>query len=322
MRSATLLTVSAALVTSALAGSYARTEHIAGAGFYNAFEFQAIPDPTNGRVNYVDQATAQRTNLTFASASPDKFVLRADASTVLSDAGALGRNSVRIRSRNTYATHVAVFDVAHMPQACGTWPAIWETDEESWPNGGEIDIVEGVNDQGANAVTLHTSAGCTMPAARTQTGTAGDQLNCDTALGDAGCGVDLSSTRPATYGPAFNAAGGGWYAIERTPAFINVWFWPRSAGDVPADVKAGGGRVDTATWGTPAANFPDTSCDIAKLFTAHNIIINLTFCGDWAGTQDLYAGAGCPATCISYVDANPTAFTNAYFEFNAINIYK
>ncbi|KAJ7097211.1 glycoside hydrolase family 16 protein [Mycena belliarum] len=314
------------LVTSALAGSYARTEHIAGAGFYNAFEFQAIGDPTHGRVNYVDQATAQRANLTFASSSPDKFVLRADATTVLSDAGGVGRSSVRIRSRNTYTTHVAVFDVAHMPQGCGTWPAIWETDEASWPRGGEVDIVEGVNDDGANAVTLHTAPGCTMPAQRTETGTPG-QLSCDTALnGNAGCGVRLASSSPASYGPAFNAAGGGWYALERTDSFINVWFWPRN-GAVPADVRAGGGSVDTAGWGVPAANFPNTSCDIPRFFSAHNIIINLTFCGDWAGQQGLYAGAGCPSTCITddrtgYVDANPAAFRNAYFEFNAINIYK
>lgn len=36
---------------------------------------------------------------------------------------------------------------------------------------GEIDIVEGVNDQGPNAATLHTGSGCTMPTSgRTETG--------------------------------------------------------------------------------------------------------------------------------------------------------
>ena len=62
----------------------------------------------------------------------------------------------------TYTTHVAVcvtlcltspyrapflpsiilsFDVPHMPEGCGTWPAAWETDGNDWPNGGEVDIV-------------------------------------------------------------------------------------------------------------------------------------------------------------------------------------
>lgn len=35
---------------------------------------------------------------------------------------------------------------------------------------GEVDILEGVNDQGPNAVTLHTTAGCTMPQTQEQTG--------------------------------------------------------------------------------------------------------------------------------------------------------
>jgi len=40
-----------------------------------------------------------------------------------------------------------------------TWPAIWETKESNWPAGGEVDILEGVNDQGPNAATLHTLSG-------------------------------------------------------------------------------------------------------------------------------------------------------------------
>lgn len=32
----------------------------------------------------------------------------------------------------------------------------------AWPSAGEIDIVEGVNDQGPNASTLHTSPNCFM----------------------------------------------------------------------------------------------------------------------------------------------------------------
>lgn len=56
--------------------------------------------------NYVDQATALSKNLTYANG--DTLILRADDTTVLDPSGP-GRDSVRIRSINTYTTHVAVY---------------------------------------------------------------------------------------------------------------------------------------------------------------------------------------------------------------------
>ncbi|KAF6746910.1 glycoside hydrolase family 16 protein [Ephemerocybe angulata] len=304
-----------ASVTGVLAGPYTLSDNIVGPAFFDAFEWQAIGDPTHGRVQYVDQATSRSRNLTYASSN--SFVLRADSTTTLSPSGP-GRQSVRIRTKKTYQTHVAVFDVRHMPQGCGTWPAIWETNESNWPNGGEIDIVEGVNDQAPNAATLHTAAGCSMPASRTQTGTNG-QLDCNYAVnGNTGCGVRF--TEPNSYGPGFNNNGGGWLAVERNNQFIKVWFWPRNSGNVPGDVRNGNSGVNTDTWGTPSANFPNTSCDISKFFNAHNIIINLTFCGDWAG--GVYGQSGCPSTCDDFVNNNPAAFANAYFDFASLRVYQ
>jgi hypothetical protein len=204
-----------------------------------------------------------------------------------------------------------------MPQGCGTWPAIWETDEANWPNRGEIDIVEGVNDRSPNQVALHTTSGCQMPSSRTQTGTAG-QNNCDyTVNSNTGCGVRMTG-EGNTYGPGFNNNGGGYYAIERTSSFIKVWFWPRNS-NVPSDVSAGGSSVNTNNWGTPSAYFPNNQCNIPNYFGSHNIIINLTFCGDWAGST--YNNDGCSGSCTDYVNNNPGAFSNAYFDFASLNIY-
>jgi len=301
--------------TPSIAATYSLTDNIIGSGFYSSFSWEAIPDPTSGRVNYVDQPTSQSLNLTFASSN--SFILRTDFTTVLNPNGA-GRNSVRIRSQKTYTTHVAVFDVPHMPQGCGTWPAIWETKESNWPTGGETDILEGINDQAPNAATLHTTAGCTMPQSRAQTGTSG-QLDCNTAVnGNAGCGVKFPTTN--SYGPAFNSAGGGWYAIERTTTYIKVWFWSRNDGTVPAEVKNGGSQTNPNNWGEPVAYFPNTSCNFPQFFQEHNIIINLTLCGDWAGSD--YAQSGCPSTCVDFVNNNPSAFQNAYFDFAAIRVYQ
>ncbi|KAJ7808724.1 hypothetical protein B0H14DRAFT_2608620 [Mycena olivaceomarginata] len=111
------------------------------------------------------------------------------------------------------------------------------------------------------------------------------------------------------------------YATERTNSFISVWFWASDDPAVPADVKAGGGSVDTDNWGTPSATFPSTTCDIEEHFATHNIIIKLAFCGDGSGQASIYASSGCPSTCNDFVNTNPAAFGDAFFEFNAINVF-
>jgi len=307
------------LSTSTLAfpSSYFLSENIIGPAFYNHFNFENITDPTHGRVTYVDRATAIRENLTYASL--DSFVLKTDAKAVLKPDGP-GRNSVRIISKKAYTTHIAVFDVRHMPQGCATWPAIWETKGLNWPTGGEVDILEGVNDQGPNQSTLHTTTGCTMPEIREQTGTS-RQLDCDWRTNfNAGCGVGYP-TSPASYGPAFNANQGGWYVMERTTDHISVWFWARHDKTVPREIKQGSAVIDTKKWPIPTAHFPNTQCDLKKYFAENNIIINLTLCGDWAGQKDVYAASGCPSTCVDFVEKNPAAFAQAYFEFAAVRVY-
>jgi hypothetical protein len=84
--------------------------------------------------------------------------------------------------------------------------------------------------------------------------------------------------------------------MERTSTYIKVWFWPRNSATVPAQVKSGASPIDTSTWGTPFAAFVNSGCDIASKFGPENIIINLTFCGDWAGS--VYSNSGCPGNCV------------------------
>ncbi|KDQ51417.1 glycoside hydrolase family 16 protein [Jaapia argillacea MUCL 33604] len=305
----------ASLVPAALAATYSLTDDYVGPNFLTGFTHQAIADPTNGRVNYVNQTTALAQNLTYVSS--DTIIMRADDTTVLSASGP-GRNSVRIQSVKTYTTHVAVFDIRHMPQGCATWPAAWETGP-NWPDSGEVDIVEGVNDESPNASTLHTSPNCTMPSGIVQSGTP-VYTNCDaTVNGNSGCGVRAPTTN--SYGPTFNANGGGWYAMERTNTYIKVWFWPRNSATVPSDVStSGSASVNTSNWGEPYAYFPNTDCDLASHFAANNIIINLTLCGDWAGA--VFNSDGCSGNCVTYVNENPSDFTNAYWNIAAVRVYE
>ncbi|KAK0445175.1 endo-beta-glucanase [Armillaria borealis] len=294
---------------------YQQSDSFVGSQFYSGFQHQAISDPTNGRVNYVDVTTSISQNLTYASDST--FILRADDTTILNADGP-GRNSVRLQSNNQYGSNTAmVFNIRHMPQGCGTWPAVW-TVGPNWPNGGEIDLIEGVNNQASNQATLHTSSDCTMPSdSRSQSGVS-LQNDCDVNVNsNAGCGVQLQNS--ISYGSGFNDNGGGWYASEWTDSFIKIWFWARNDPNVPTGVRTGGSIVITDNWGTPAAYFPNTSCSLTGHFSPQNIIINLTFCGDWAGNA--YASSGCPSSCVDFVNNNPGAFTDAYFDFAWVKVY-
>ena len=127
-------------------------------------------------------------------------------------------------------------------------------------------MLEGVNDQGPNAMTLHTTSGCTMPEERDMTG-CGEHApsptlhpltmfwisfrrslatNCDWSVNyNAGCGV--ASQRAESYGPTFNAAGGGIYVLERTTRFIRVFFFSRDE-QAPPGVKDGAQHISTSGW--------------------------------------------------------------------------
>jgi len=302
------------LASQSFAATYRLSDNVVGSKLYSSFTFENISDPTNGRVNYVDQATAIANNLSYTC--DDSIVLRADHTTVLDPAGP-GRNSVRVKSVATYTKHVLILDVRHIPQGCATWPAAWETEEANWPNGGELDIIEGANGQGPDGISIHTGPGCTIPASGDQTGTL-RATDCN-ALDNGGAGCGFSVEDANSYGAPFNSNGGGWYAMERTDTFIKVWFWPRN-GCPPFDVLADSIYVNTDTWGTPAANFPNTYCDIGKEFGPNNIIINLTFCGGYA--NGTFSSDGCPGSCIDYVNNNPGDFVDAYWEFASLRVYE
>jgi hypothetical protein len=92
-----------------------------------------------------------------------------------------------------------------------------------------------------------------------------------------GCGVTYRDKQ--SYGPTFNKVGGGYYVLERTDTDIKMWFFLRN-GWAPDSVKNPTDTIDTSSFPTPNAWFPNTQCDLNKHFAAHNIIINLTLCGE------------------------------------------
>ncbi|GMK58304.1 hypothetical protein CspeluHIS016_0503360 [Cutaneotrichosporon spelunceum] len=218
---------------------------------------------------------------------------------------------------------VFVMDAVHMPYGCSVWPAFW-TQGAAWPEGGEIDIMEGVNDQTANQIALHSAEdGCYASKDAQMTG----QLRLDncSVTSNGGSGCTVGDPNQNSYGAGFAAAGGGVYVAEYATDGIRVWF--KSRADVPKEMTGDAKSLDTSLLGTPTANYPSTTCDIGKYFADQILTITITLCGAWAGTPSVLE-ATCPQlvgtnTCYTtYVinDASET-YKNAYFELNYINIY-
>lgn len=155
---------------------------------------------------------------------------------------------------------------------CGVWPAFWMFGP-NWPNSGEIDILEGVSLQTTNAVTLHTSPGCNINTAGSQSGTYLKNSNCNAGTAFEGCSTGTNQP----FGDKFNAGSGGVYAMQWESSGIYVWFWPRNK--IPADIKSG--KPNTASWGLPIVAFNGGSgCNIDSYFRNQNIVFDTTFCGD------------------------------------------
>ncbi|SJK98518.1 uncharacterized protein ARMOST_01786 [Armillaria ostoyae] len=108
LASSFLLALFASFISPAASVSYSQTDSFVGSQFNDGFSYEAIADPTNGRVNYVNAATAASQNLTYAS--DGTFILRADFTTVL-DATGPGRNSVRLQSNKQYGSNTVMVQV-------------------------------------------------------------------------------------------------------------------------------------------------------------------------------------------------------------------
>ena len=138
----------------------------------------------------------------------------------------------------------------------------------NWPNSGEIDIIEGVNDQTNNAMTLHTSDGCIIDNSNAFTGTLATTncyVNAPGQAANAGCDIQSQDTR--SYGAGFNANGGGVIATEWTSEKISIWFFPRGA--TPGDISSG--DPYPSAWGPPVAQFKG-GCDIDSRLQNQQIV--------------------------------------------------
>lgn len=313
MRLTTTGLLAIALSASTTLAQYILSDSFNQNNFFQAFDFMSGPDPTHGFVSYQDSNSANTSAL--AGYAGNQVYLGVDYQTPNPPGG---RQSVRLESKKTWTQGLFLADIAHMPAAaCGSWPAFW-TFGANWPHQGEVDIIEGVNLQRSNKMTLHTGPGCVMSNPNTAAGTSLKNADCNHGTAFIGCGQSASDE--GGFADGFNAQGGGIYAMQWTGEEINVFFFPR--GQIPEDIRSG--SPNPAGWGKPKANFRATGCDMEKHFKEHKIVFNITFCGDWAGAPDVW-GEECAQkapTCQQFVAKNPSAFENSYWLINNVKVYK
>ncbi|KAG6919559.1 hypothetical protein DXG01_004222 [Tephrocybe rancida] len=311
--------------TSTPSSPWKLTETHAGNSFFDGWDFQLGNDPTNGIVQYVSQDVGRSSGILEVNGNGNA-VMRVETTPVVQNT----RNSIRITTQSSFNGGLVVMSAVHMPTGCGTWPAFW-TNGPNWPAGGEIDIVEAVNDYTHNQMTIHTNPGCTLPTAdNANLGISGAVIGgTDCAAittGNQGCGIRSSSGN--TFGAGFNNNGGGTYAMQWDSNGISIYFFPK--GSEPSDLTNEKPLPDT--WGPPTARWPADKCNPYQFFNNHHAIFDTTLCGDWA--SGVWSSTGIPgqeqscaqrtnfSTCEAFVRTNGASMAEAYWEVEYVKIFQ
>ncbi|KAL0562771.1 hypothetical protein V5O48_019308, partial [Marasmius crinis-equi] len=189
-----------------LVTSYELVRSYSGPTFFDQWDFYGDWDNlTLGDVWWLNSSDSFAQNLAYVNPSGNAILRVDNTSNVPFDQK---RNTVRITSKDSYAVgSLWIIDLRHIPYGCSVWPAFWSKGP-LWPDNGEIDIIEGINNMAANQMALHSLQGCFSPSQSLQTG----KTIVTDCSAPAGCTVGEASSN--SYGPGFAAAGGGVFATQ------------------------------------------------------------------------------------------------------------
>lgn len=302
-----------------LAVRYHLIDRYTSENIFSDFTFSQEKIPSKGHGNFVDLPNAVGQQLVAKHGpGPNGTFLYVEHTPNKEPSS---RSSVRLVSKKVYNHALFIADIAHMPGGtCGVWPAFWLTGS-NWPKDSEIDIIEGVNGQSKNSMTLHTNAGCSISnkgsAFSGNLVTSHCNVNDPSQARNEGCRIMAHETATFSYGANFNSNGGGVYATEWTPEAISIWFFPRNA--IPEDVHSS--TPDPFEWGQPMARFAG-DCNIDQHFKDLHIVFDTSFCGSWA-EEDWNKGS-CrkkAKTCGEYIKSNPKELEQAFWFIESVKVY-
>jgi len=311
------LIASALFLSTVESAGYSISKEYKGSTFFDEWTFDTV-DMTHGTVDY-----GHYTDLAYYDSSKDAAIIKIDNT---GGTTSKGRRGIKIKSQATYNQGLFVLDTARIPWGCGVWPAFWTTGS-SWPNNGEIDIIEQVHNSHHTGHTLHTSSGCDYSNDYTGGFTGSwSNKNCYWKVnGNSGCGIRAAE---GTHGEPWTNGGGGVHVTlwDRNMG-IKIWDIPRSS--VPSWMTSSTSAItesQLSSLGTPAAYFPFGSHCPNSHFNDNHIIFNIALCGDWP--NGVWSSSGCQSStgkssCPDYVwGASPSAFNNAYFEVNYLKVFQ
>jgi hypothetical protein len=245
------------------------------------------------------------------------------------DDSARGRDSVRLHSKATFTHGVFIMEVEHIPAGCATWPAWWLTNDP-WPSHGEIDVIEQIHGVGQNNFVGHTEGRCDAGAPSdsfqgnwkpSYPWITNPSTDCTLSSNPQGCAADLP---PGTFGGPFNRQGGGAFALVWDETGARVYFWSNACGGLPLDLTTTTQSPFPSTWGLPMArfNFDSPDCSPDRFHDLY-MVINLTFCGTWAGSLSWMQCAFTHGlSCDRHVRRQPQAFRDAYWAIRSVRVYQ
>ncbi|KAF7323747.1 hypothetical protein MKEN_00595700 [Mycena kentingensis (nom. inval.)] len=298
------------------------SKKLEGETFLDFFKYDTGTGDNSGVAKYVNGISSG-----LAYVSGDQVHLAVDT-----EQYADTRESLRMVSKTTFNADdntLFIFDIEHMPAVCGAWPAVWFTGD-NWPYKGEIDVVEGVSLYNKNIYSVHTGDGCTLTdsliSSMSKVKIIESTKSCNAIDSPGACG--FTDETDTTFGPGFNKAGGGVFAMQFDTSAIQMWFF--QAGSVPSDISSF--APEPSSWGTPKFKVGGSSCSTKDNFKDLMLIIDTNLAGSF--TEGVWAvdGAGGQSTscksktgfdsAAAYVQQNGDKFgDDALWKMNGFYIY-